>query len=149
MQENSTARMSQVALGYRGSRLSENHAHGGSLHAGDRVPDLPVRHRIAAGWADARLQELLDPSRFVLLVAHRTDSDTLDPALRDAIGGAEFAVTELSPGTAAAERMRYETALGRSGVYLVRPDGYVGLAAGPHAAVTRLAAYQRRWFNAH
>ena len=150
VQENGTARMSQVAIGYRDSPLSENHAHGGSLHAGDRVPDLPVRHRTAAGWADAGLQALLDASRFVLLVAHGTDADTLDPALRDAASaiGAEFAVRELSPQTATADRTRYETALGRSSMYLVRPDGYVGLAAGPHAAVRQLAAYGRQWFAA-
>ncbi len=70
------------------------------------------------------LQGLLDPSCFVLLVAHDTDADTLDPALRDAASahGAEFAVRELAPKTATADRTRYETALGRSSVYLVRPD---------------------------
>ncbi|MGD0104150.1 MAG: FAD-dependent monooxygenase [Rhodopila sp.] len=150
VQENGTARMSQLALGYRDSPLSENHAHAGRLHAGDRVPDLPVRHRIAAGWSDAGLQELLDPSRLVLLVAHGTDADRFDPALRDAASGygAECVVRELSPGIATADRTRYETTLGRSGVYLVRPDGYVGLAAGPHSAASRLAAYRRQWFAA-
>ncbi len=150
VQESSTARMSQVALTYRNSPLSDNHAHGGSLHAGDRVPDLPVRYRVAAGWSDAGLHELLDPSRFVLLVAHGTDADTLDPAMREAATafGAECVVRELCPRTEAADRTRYETALGKSAAYLVRPDGYVGLAAGPNAAAARLAAYRRRWFTA-
>ena len=150
VQENSTARMSQVALAYCESPLSENHAHGGSLHAGDRVPDLPVRHRTVAGWADARLQELLDSSLFVLLVTRGTESDTVERALRDGASAqsAEFAVRELSPPAASAERTLYEAALGRSSVYLVRPDGYVGFAAGTHAAATGLASYRRQWFAA-
>ena len=98
VQENATARMSQVALGYRDSSLSENHVHGGSLRAGDRVPDLRVRHRTATGWADAGLQALLAPSRCVLLVAHWTESEPVDPALREAAAafGEQVAVAELA-----------------------------------------------------
>jgi 2-polyprenyl-6-methoxyphenol hydroxylase-like FAD-dependent oxidoreductase len=61
-----------IALGYRDSPLSANHAHGGGLHAGDRVPDMPVRCRSddgnGDGWEDRALFALLDPSRFVLLL---------------------------------------------------------------------------------
>jgi hypothetical protein len=35
--------MSQIAISYRDSPLCADHAHGGGLHAGDRVPDIPVR----------------------------------------------------------------------------------------------------------
>jgi hypothetical protein len=159
VQENSTARMSQVALGYRDSPLSENHAHGGSLRAGDRVPDLQVRHRTATGWSDAGLQGLLDPLRFVLLVAHWSDSDRLGasplaPALREAVAahGGHVAVAELCPpaatlSTSADHRRRYESVLGRSSVYLVRPDGYVGLSVDGYSAATRLTTYLEQWFG--
>jgi 2-polyprenyl-6-methoxyphenol hydroxylase-like FAD-dependent oxidoreductase len=53
VQESSTARMSQVALGYRDSPLSANHAHPGGLNAGDRVPDVRVRHRTGDRWRRA------------------------------------------------------------------------------------------------
>ncbi len=153
VQENATARMSQVALGYRDSSLSENHVHGGSLRAGDRVPDLRVRHRTATGWADAGLQALLAPSRCVLLVAHWTESEPVDPALREAAAafGEQVAVAELCPpnsasSTSADHPRRYEAVPGRSSVYLVRPDGYVGLSVDEYSAATRLAAYRQRWF---
>ena len=44
--------MSQVALNYRNSSLSEYHTHGGALRAGYRVPDMNVRlrSRIRVGW---------------------------------------------------------------------------------------------------
>src|SRR5262249_10164142 len=66
VQENSTARMSQIAISYRDSPLSANHAPGGGLHAGDRVPDIPVRCHSAdgEGWQERALLGLLDPSRF-------------------------------------------------------------------------------------
>ena len=148
MQENSTARMSQVALGYRDSPLSSNHAHGGALHAGDRVPDIRIRHRTAEGWAEAGLLELLDPSRFVLLVAHGSEADMLDPELSD--GAAPYAdlvtLLELAPPTDASAQGAYEAALGRqSGVFVVRPDGYVGLASGSHSAARQLAEWRQRW----
>ena len=143
VQENSTARMSQVALGYRDSILSSNNPHGGSLHAGDRVPDLRVRYRAASGWADGDLQRLLDPSRWTLLVAHGSEAGTRDPAL----GGEDGALVEMAPPATAQDAKRYEAALGdRSSVFLVRPDGYVGLAAGAHAAAACLAGYRLRWF---
>ena len=150
VQESSTARMSQVALGYRDSKLSSNHPHGGSLHAGDRVPDRAVRHRTAAGWADTHLHALLDASGFVLLVAHGTEADTLDPALREAVSdrGGAAALVELAPPPAEADQRRYEAELGcRSSVFLVRPDGYVGVAASARAAPRQLAAWRQQWFT--
>ena len=148
VQENSTARMSQVALRYRDSPLSANHAHGGSLHAGDRVADMAVRHRGGAGWADAGLLTLLDPSRFTLLVAQADQDGSVGADLRQAaaVAGDLVHIVELAPPVEKAARDTYQARLGgRSDVFLVRPDGYVGLAAGEHAAPGHLAAYQKQW----
>src|SRR5690242_12312071 len=71
VQENSTARMSQIAVGYRGGPLAEEHAHAGGLRAGDRVPDVHVRYRAADAWREGALYDALDPLRFVLLVARK------------------------------------------------------------------------------
>jgi len=147
-QNSGTARMSQVALGYRDSSLSSNHSHAGGLHAGDRVPDLPVRHRTTTSWVAANLLGLLDPSRFTLLVARGDEATVLDPELLDAASGhAELvSLVELAPVVEAPARSRYEAAFGRRlGVFLVRPDGYVGLAAGEHSAARELATYLERW----
>jgi 3-(3-hydroxy-phenyl)propionate hydroxylase len=43
VQKNATARISQIALTYRTSPLSEDHFGDGSLVAGDRIPDLEIR----------------------------------------------------------------------------------------------------------
>ena len=151
VQENGTAQMSQIALGYRDSPLSANHVHGGDLHAGDRVPDLPVRVPYAlVGWDD-RLFGLLDPSRFVLLIVHPTDSEPMPVGVRDAVRDWDdlIGVVELAPAADDPSRARFQSAFGRSGgAFLVRPDGYIGLTAGNHAAPRVLEEYCRRWLIA-
>ena len=149
MQENSTTRLSQLALGYRDSPLSANSAHGGTLHAGDRVSDMAVRHRTpGSAWSDGRLLELLDPSRFTLVVAHADEAAPLDAGLGKA--AADFGdlahMLELAPAKGAASDARHDAALGRQGsVFLVRPDGYLALASGSHSAASKLAEWQQRW----
>ena len=149
VQENSTARMSQVALGYRDSPISANSTHGGALHAGDRVPDLPVRHRVAGGgWRDGELLGLLDPSRFTVLTAYGDEAASPDAGLCEAAAsfGTGAAFIELAPAGDSAARAKYQAALGRSGsVFLVRPDGYAAVASGPHSAVRSLADWRGRW----
>jgi len=143
LQANALAQMSQIALGYRSSPLSADHPHEGELRAGDPVPDLVVRCRGDGHWHEARLHDLLDPSRFVLLVAHATATEGLDRELQTACGSFA-AIREIArpEGTAAAA---YKAMLGRrSNVFLVRPDGYVGLAAGPHSAARALSAYRKQ-----
>jgi 2-polyprenyl-6-methoxyphenol hydroxylase-like FAD-dependent oxidoreductase len=153
VQEISTARMSQIAVAYHKSPLSANHAHGGGLDAGDRVPDIPVRCRRRRGddWEDAALFELLDPSRFVLLHVQSPDASFATTELRDAVRpwGDLMRVVELAPRPDEADRARFQAAVGRSaGVFLVRPDSYVGFAGGERAAVRHLGAYCRRWLTA-
>ena len=148
MQENSTERLSQLSLGYRDSPLSSNSAHGGTLHAGDRVPDMVVRHRAAGGaWADGRLLDLLDPSKFTLLVAQADEGAPLAAGLREAAAAfdAVARTIDLAPAKAGVDP-RHEATLGRQGsVFLVRPDGYVALASGSHSAARELAGWRHRW----
>jgi len=153
VQENSTARMSQIAISYRDSPLSANHAHGGSLHAGDRVPDMPVRCRSTDGdgWQERALYGLLDPSRFMLLVVHLAESTAASADLCDAMRPWRhlFGVVELAPAPDDATRARFQSVFGRSGsAFLVRPDGYVGFAGGEHASARHHDAYCRQWLTA-
>ena len=149
MQENSTTRLSQLALGYRDSPLSANSAHGGTLHAGDRVPDMAVRYRKAgAAWAEGRLLDLLGPSRFTLIVAHADATAMLDPALSEA--GSDFGdladLLEVAPAQGQAADTRHKATLGHHGsAFLVRPDGYLALASGSHSAASALAQWRQRW----
>ncbi|MCK8787755.1 FAD-dependent oxidoreductase [Roseomonas sp. NAR14] len=143
VQENSTARMAQIALGYRDSPLSDEHAHSGSLKAGDRMPPQ-LRVRRAGTGGDTDLAKLLDPSSFVLVVAHGATPVAVTAALTAAAGG--IPIVEIA---AAGDDDRDYAALlgGRSDVYLVRPDGYVGLAASARGAPAALAAYVSRWLT--
>jgi 2-polyprenyl-6-methoxyphenol hydroxylase-like FAD-dependent oxidoreductase len=145
------ARMCQLAIGYRDSPLSASHAHEG-LHAGDRVPDLPVRHQSegGAGWQEKTLFSLLDPSRFTLLVVRSAESGAAPADLYDAMQPWRplTGVVELAPAPETA-RERFRAVFGPSnGVFLVRPDGYVGFASDEHTWTRQLDAYCRLWLTA-
>lgn len=148
VQDKATAQMAQVALGYRDSPLSEAHGHAGSVQAGDRLPPhRSVRWRQDDGsWAAADVGSLQDPSALVLLVAHGDTDTRLDAAILGA--SPAMRVVELAPplDDEAAEAYRHDFGT-RSGLMLVRPDGYIALTVGkPDPAP--LAAWLRRWFTA-
>jgi hypothetical protein len=147
VQENSTARMAQVALGYRESTLSDNHAHSGALKAGDRLPpDLTVRRRDGQSGIPERLGEILDPLGFIVLVAHAHGQAESSPALTIAAEKASvpLPIIELEP----AEQKAYVDQLGgKSEVFLVRPDGYIALAAPMTSAPKALATFIERWLT--
>jgi hypothetical protein len=114
------------------------------------MPDLPVRVQDHGGWQDATLFGLLDPSRFVLVVAYAGEAGAgvagLEAALRPWAG--RIAVVEVAPRTDEPSHARYQATCGRSTVvFLVRPDGYVGLSASGHDAAGHLAAYCKRWLT--
>jgi hypothetical protein len=151
VQDTMATRMGQLAIGYRGSPLSATYLQEG-LHAGDRLPDLPVRYRSegGAGWQERTLFSLLDPSRFSLLAVHFAKSAAAPADLYDAVQPWRhlIGVVELAPPQETA-RERFQAIFGRSnGVFLVRPDGYVGFASGEHAWSRQLDAYCRRWLSA-
>ncbi len=151
VQNEGPTRMSQIAVGYRQSPLSANHAHGGTLHAGDRLPDLPMRALRGEVWSDARLFELLDPSRFVLLIVHPEGSDLGSSELREAAREWPdlIGVEELSAPADDEANARFRSAFGRpGGAFLARPDGYLGLASGLRSGAGDLREYGRRWLKA-
>jgi hypothetical protein len=150
-QDTIATRMCQLAIGYRDSPLSATYLQEG-LHAGDRVPDLPVRYHSegGAGWRERTLFSLLDPSRFTLLAVRFAESAAAPADLYDAVQPwrSLIGVVELAPAPEAA-RERFQGVFGRSdGVFLVRPDGYVGFASGEHASARQLDAYCRLWLSA-
>jgi 2-polyprenyl-6-methoxyphenol hydroxylase-like FAD-dependent oxidoreductase/pimeloyl-ACP methyl ester carboxylesterase len=142
--------ITQLAIGYRNSPLSASHVQEG-LHAGDRMPDLPVRHRSegGAGWQEGPLFRLLDPSRFSLLVVRFAESAAAPADVYEAVQPwcPLIGMVEVAPAPKARER--FQAVFGRSdGVFLVRPDGYVGFASGKHASARQLDAYCRQWLGA-
>jgi hypothetical protein len=136
--------MSQVALNYRNSSLSENHRQGGALRAGDRVPDMNVRLRSDSLWVETTLLSALDPSHLTLVVA-APDGTMLHPNLNASVLESRFLEIAPDPKDAAP----FEAAFGKGGAaVLVRPDGYVGLTTPISAAADHVAAYLRKWFSA-
>jgi hypothetical protein len=142
-------RISQIAIGYRRSPLSAHHGRVGRLRAGDRVPDLPVLSRDAHGnaWQERSLFGLLDPSRFTLLVVHPEASDAASVDWCEAVRPwPAIRVVGLAPPLDDAARAKFHAIFGRSrGVFLARPDGYVGFIGGKHALARHLDAYCRSW----
>ena len=144
VQENATAGMSQVALNYRNSSLSENHSHGGALRAGDRVPDMNVRLRSDGNWEETTLLSALGASHLTL-VAAVPDGTTLPSSLKACVPESRFVEIAADAKDAA----RFATTFGKAGAaVLVRPDGYAGLTSPISSAADHLAAYRRKWFSA-
>jgi hypothetical protein len=147
-------RISQLAVSYRTSPLSAHHGRLGRLHAGDRLPDLPVRSRTAhgEGYKHQSLFEIVDSLHFTLLVV-RQEADGAAPGdWCETVRPWEplIRVAGIAPAAREANRERFHALLGHaSGAVLVRPDGYVGFAGGKHATGRHLAAYCRRWLTAH
>jgi len=107
--------VSELSVNYRASPL--NGRSDGPLHAGDRVPDTPLD-------GGARMLDLLDPSRFTVLVA-----------------GA--ATLRLPPG----ELFVARSVAGPAGVAVVRPDGYLLCAGSPASVQAQLDAWAARWMT--
>jgi hypothetical protein len=140
VQSNTANHMAQIEFGYHGSALSENHRSHGSVKAGDRIPELTVRYR-GSDWTATRLIQLLDPYGFVLLVAHGSEGGHFDPRLADAVSGASVPVqiVEMAPSPGDAVEGYARLFGGRGDVFLVRPDGYVAVAASASVA------HESRW----
>ncbi len=126
VQDLGATRMSQIAINYCNSPLSANHAHGGGLHAGDRVPDLRVRFRNADShdWQQRSLYGLLDPSRFTLLVARAADSSASPAEVFSALAPWRdlFHGFEVAAATEASAHAQFQLEFGHSdNLYLIRP----------------------------
>ena len=114
--------ISQTAIEYRSSALSEGSA--GTVHGGDRLP-----------WVEAA--DNFAPLSSIDWQAHVYGEAA--PPLRAACGERKLPLHVFSWGTAAARR-----GLRRDALYLVRPDGHVGLADA-EASPGALASYLDAW----
>jgi 2-polyprenyl-6-methoxyphenol hydroxylase-like FAD-dependent oxidoreductase len=148
VQQKSTERMSQLALNYRESPLSDSTESGGNVRAGDRMPDLPVTVLHREGSTErsgpAAIFGLLDPSRFTLFFSNIADQAKTHSEVQNAIGpwhsliqGHQIAA---SPGEDTFQK-RFGTS---PSIVLVRPDGYVAFT-GTDKSVAKLASYCEKW----
>ncbi|HEX4445736.1 MAG TPA: FAD-dependent monooxygenase [Polyangiaceae bacterium] len=113
--------VSQIKVEYRASAFNEGRE--GAVHGGDRLPWVP-----AEASDNFRALASID---WQVHVYGEAGSD-----LRQACEARRLAL-RVFPWTPPAAR----AGLARDAAYLVRPDGYVGLAASSASAAARLAAY--------
>jgi 2-polyprenyl-6-methoxyphenol hydroxylase-like FAD-dependent oxidoreductase len=119
--------VSELSANYRKSSLSGKTDGTGTVHAGDRFPDIVI-----ADGENARALDVLDPSKFTIL----------------AIGDADISgLRHLTPYEALYVERRVPTpsaalaaALGDATVAVVRPDGYLLCAGTPASVARRLGA---------
>ena len=114
--------VSQIRVSYRRSSLSEGHA--GRVHGGDRLPWV-----LGEGGVDN-----FDALRSIAWQIHVYGEPT--SALREACEERRLPLKVFRMQTRAES-----VGLARDGVYLVRPDGYVGLAAAVGDAPIRIRRY--------
>jgi 2-polyprenyl-6-methoxyphenol hydroxylase-like FAD-dependent oxidoreductase len=153
-QEKATSNLSQIALNYRVSPLSLDYGHGGSLHAGDRVPDLPLRVRgDGAEFPDAEIQgctlfQLLDPRCFTLLVANAGRAGTLRAQASRALESWREVIRVVEVEPEPGREKQFTDQFGSAPLLLlIRPDGYAGYRSG-EPSTHRLVKYCRRWLTA-
>jgi hypothetical protein len=120
--------ISQTAINYRGSALSEGH--GGDVHGGDRLPWVPLDSSCAGADNFAPLTSL----EWQVHVYGR-----VMPELR-----ARCAERHLTLHEFGWQKAMERAGLHRGALYLVRPDGYVAFATADQSAAT-LCMY----LNAH
>jgi hypothetical protein len=157
VEENATARISQIALNYRDSPLSADHAAGGSVCAGDRIPELRVRavrmgeeivDGVRTGHEECRLFDLLNPSRFTLLLVNCKDRASLQAQLARSLEPFRdlISVVQIQPPDGELQKNFRESFGSRSLLILIRPDAYVGYRGNQHS-LAKLGEYCRHWFS--
>jgi 2-polyprenyl-6-methoxyphenol hydroxylase-like FAD-dependent oxidoreductase len=153
IQQKGSERISQIALNYRQTTLSENHPHQGALRAGDRIPDLSVtlmpRDATEKERQAVKLFSLLNPSKFTLLCVNIDDRISLHQDIETKLvkWQAMISVYQLMPykeSQAASDRFRDIFATAPT-LFLVRPDSYVGFI-GRTSLLPQLVAYLEKWF---
>jgi len=132
VQEKATIRMSQVAIGYHDSPLSEGLALHGSVRAGDRLPDFVLEVAREGQWRRARAQDLVDPRSFTLLHTSPGPMDVPSPA---------FALRRMVRPQQDDPTAFLDAFSARPVAILVRPDGYVAMSCALEEAQARLDAY--------
>ena len=151
VQENSTGQMSQLSLNYRESPLSVSHHAAGSLHAGDRVPDLDVRVVGGAGEAErhpetTELLRLLSPDGFTLLFTNLQDPEKTHRKVQQLLAPWKGWMHGYSIAAQGGAEQQFKEVFGAgASVVLVRPDGYAAFT-GNEDSLDALAAYLNEWF---
>jgi 2-polyprenyl-6-methoxyphenol hydroxylase-like FAD-dependent oxidoreductase len=148
VQQKSTERMSQLALNYRESPLSDSTENGGSLRAGDRMPDLRVTVLNRQGPTErskpATIFGLLDPSSFTLFFSNIPDPARTHSEVQNAIGPWHSLIRGHAIAAPPGEGT-FQKHFGSSpSIVLVRPDGYVAFT-GSNKSVAKLASYCEKW----
>ncbi|GHF26677.1 oxygenase [Streptomyces mashuensis] len=124
--------LSELPRHHRAGKLSTDAGGRGELRAGDRLPDTTV----VADGRPCRVHELLSYERWTLLTDPRADLAALRRAAdRHSL---PLEVHAVRPGPREGDGLPSGT------LYLVRPDGHIGLRAR-HTAVRTVDAYLRRW----
>ena len=143
VQGNATMRMSQVLFDYRKSPLSKTVHAGGSLHAGDRVPNLPVMQTSGAGAAEpAKLQALIRTDVMTLLVVAGAES----AALTEKLGAWKDQLAMVQVVAAEDSTDGFTDFFGsKPSLVLVRPDGYAAFVGGDDSA-SQFVDYLSTWF---
>ena len=151
VQENSTERMSQLSLHYRESPLSVTHRAPGSLHGGDRVPNLKVQLVGGDGTATQQaaekpLFELLNTDEFTLLFTSLQDPAATHAAVQTSLAPWKQMLRTRSIAPSHGSEQRFHDVFGSSpSLVLVRPDGYAAFVA-PDDSIHALAGYLATWF---
>ena len=152
VQTNATQRMSQVLFDYRKSPLSKTVHAGGSLHAGDRLPDL-----LMAQIGDdegtrnlpqpKRLHDLLRTDRFTLLLVKPNDAEALHADVHDMLAGWKDLLHSVRLTPQSGQEKEFERVFGsKPATVLVRPDGYAAFV-GDDRSVPQIADYLSIWFR--
>jgi hypothetical protein len=122
----------QLRDNYRGRSLSrECRRVPGTVQAGDRAPDAPLR----LGSASVRLFELIRQTELTCLAFGEEPADACARVARRWGQSVDLQVLDVqrdSAATAVAVQASYGVAPGDEMAFLVRPDGCVGLASEDH-----------------
>lgn len=154
VQQKSTEGMSQLALNYRESSLSDSNESAGSLRAGDRLPDLPVTvfnhgemkpdESTPQEPEATTIFKLLNPSMFTLLFSNVADPAKIHAEIQNTSGPWRSLINShhvrATPGDDT-----FKKHFGNSpSIVLVRPDGYLAFT-GTDRSVAKLASYCDKW----
>ncbi|MEH2412902.1 FAD-dependent monooxygenase [Nostoc sp.] len=155
VQQLSTGMLSEVAVNYRKSSLSQTYHIHGNLQAGDRMPDMDVLRWNLDSLSDTqprkmRLYEIIDPSCFTLLVAGGESTTDLPATWKEQLGPWHgfLKLQRIAPASTQPEaKMQFDSAFGSSqSLFLVRPDSYLGFV-GNQNALPALTEWLGRWFS--
>lgn len=125
--------VSELSANYRKSSLNGKNEGHGAVHPGERFPDVALTEN-----GQARMLDILDPSKLTLLTLGAAETTAQHPRYRD------MCVDKLLAEPSAA----LIAALGGATVAVVRPDGYLLCAGSPAFVRGQLDDWFGRWMTA-